>query len=335
MSDKISVIVPVFNNEKYIERCLKSICENSYENLEIIVVDDGSSDQSGNICDEYAKKDVRIKVVHQKNQGVSKSRNVGIDLSVGKYISFVDSDDVISKDFYMLMKTGLESDYFDLCMCSVFHITKENQRAFECNSFDIYLNEESLAQREWWYKLNKTYLLYGPCNKLYKADLIKKNSVSFPIDTSYGEDLLFNFEYLNYCSNIRYLKEPQYFYYKDNENSLSYKYQENRFLNGVRLNKCIKEFSLSHQLGSDKLLMYIARRIYDDAYNNLFDFFNEKCQLNLKEKYKNIQMIMKSPDLQQAMQIAEISDYSKFYTILINKKMAVFFLAIGKLRNLF
>lgn len=336
MDEKISVIVPVFNNEKYIERCLKSICENTYKKLEIIVIDDGSSDQSGNICDEYAKKDFRIKVIHQKNQGVSKTRNLGISLSTGKYISFIDSDDTIPLDFYSDLLTESNDQKCDLCICSVLHINNGMKKSFGLpDSFEIYITQNKSEQKELWYKLNETYLLYGPYNKLYKAEVLIKNRIEFPIDISYGEDLLFNLKYLNHCSIIKYVSYPQYYYYTDNQNSLSHIYRENRFINGLRLNNYIKDFSKAHYLDSEKLSKYLARRIYDDAYNSLFDLFSNSCTLTLRRKYKQIRFIMYNEQLSEALNRADIDDYSKFYTFLIRHKLAFLFLMINRMRNLF
>lgn len=336
MNEKISVIVPVYNNEKYIGRCLKSICENTYKDLEIIVIDDGSSDQSGNICDEYAKKDFRIKVIHQKNQGVSNTRNLGISLSTGKYISFIDSDDTVPKNFYSELLTASKDQECDLCICSVLHIDNGCEKSFGLpNSFKIYISQNKSERKELWYKLNETYLLYGPYNKLYKAEVVIKNQIEFPIDISYGEDLLFNLKYLNYCSIIKYVSYPQYFYYTDNQNSLSHIYRENRFINGLHLNNCIKDFSKAYNLDSEKLSKYLARRIYDDAYNSLFDLFSNSCTLTLREKYKQIRFIMHNEQLSEALDRADIDDYSQFYTFLVRHKLAFLFLMINRMRNLF
>ena len=102
---KVSIIVPVYNVEKYVERCIESIIKQSYKNLEIILIDDGSKDNSGKICDEYAEKDNRIKVIHKKNGGLSDARNTGLNIADGEYICFIDSDDYIHKD---LVKDNLE-----------------------------------------------------------------------------------------------------------------------------------------------------------------------------------------------------------------------------------
>ena len=114
---KISIIVPIFNIEKYLSRCLDSILEQTYKNLEVILVDDGSVDNSGMIADKYARKDQRIKVIHQVNQGVSAARNTGIDLATGDYIGFVDGDDYIEPDMYEILMRIIEEQQVDIAHC--------------------------------------------------------------------------------------------------------------------------------------------------------------------------------------------------------------------------
>ena len=114
---KISVIVPVYKAEKFLSNCIKSILNQTYHDLEVILVDDGSPDSSGQICEEYAKKDNRIKVIHQKNAGVAAARNVGLDLATGDYITFVDSDDYIRPQMYEKMLKCAQNNHCDLVMC--------------------------------------------------------------------------------------------------------------------------------------------------------------------------------------------------------------------------
>ena len=114
---EVSIIIPVYNVEKYLSKCLDSIINQSFKNFELLLIDDGSSDNSGKICDEYAMNDKRIKVIHKKNEGVSRARNIGIDLSKGRYIMFCDSDDFVKRDWckklYDLQKNNLNS----ICLC--------------------------------------------------------------------------------------------------------------------------------------------------------------------------------------------------------------------------
>ena len=118
----ISIIVPVYNVEKYIDKCIKSILEQTYKNLQIILIDDGSQDKSGQICDEYELQDNRIEVIHKKNGGLSDARNLGIKKARGEYIGFVDSDDYISKNMYEDMYKIIQEKDSDVCICNVYNV---------------------------------------------------------------------------------------------------------------------------------------------------------------------------------------------------------------------
>ena len=126
---KISVIVPVYKAEKFLSACIESILNQTYHDFEVILVDDGSPDSSGQICEEYAKKDSRIKVIHQKNAGVAASRNVGLDIAVGEYITFVDSDDYIQFQMYeKMLKCALDNDC-DFVMCDCMKVYSDGRKA--------------------------------------------------------------------------------------------------------------------------------------------------------------------------------------------------------------
>ena len=126
MNTKISVIVPVYNVEKYLERCLESIIFQTYKELEIIVINDGSTDNSGKICDYYAQKDSRIKVLHQENKGAASAKNAGLHIATGKYLTFVDSDDYLEKDSYEFMQKHLEEKAVDVIHCAFRDVYKEH-----------------------------------------------------------------------------------------------------------------------------------------------------------------------------------------------------------------
>ena len=127
---QVSVIIPIYNVEKYLEDCINSILEQTFQNYEAILVDDGSTDKCGEICDEYAKKDSRIKVVHTENQGLSEARNTGILLAKGKYLAFVDSDDFVRNDFLQKLYEAIEKSEADICEANfVYAFTEKNIKA--------------------------------------------------------------------------------------------------------------------------------------------------------------------------------------------------------------
>ena len=161
----ISIIVPVYNVDKYIERCIQSIINQTYKNLEIILIDDGSTDKSGAICDKYSKIDNRINVIHKKNGGLSEARNVGLDIARGDYIGFVDSDDYIHPQMYELLYKNLIGTSADISIIK--HIRKEEELGLgDINSKKVYSNLEAIENI-----LKKdSGIFIASCNKLYKKE---------------------------------------------------------------------------------------------------------------------------------------------------------------------
>lgn len=207
----ISIIVPVYNAEKYIHRCINSISSQTYTNYELILVDDGSSDNSAAICDTYAKNNDKIKVIHQKNSGPGPSRNNGIEHATGDYILFVDSDDYIHNcTLKTLVECAQENNHpdvilFDYIMGNEKHSIKRNTLPKVGNGFVDTKNAILNSAGSTW------------C-KMYKTTIITENSITFPALLR-KEDFVFNKAALSYCKTVFYIKEHMYFYY-NNTNSI-------------------------------------------------------------------------------------------------------------------
>ena len=169
---KLSVIVPVYNVEKYLERCVNSIINQTYTNLEIILVDDGSTDRSGVMCDDYAKSDLRIQVIHKVNGGLSDARNAGIEASTGEYLAFIDSDDYIDSTMFQEMIVALEGTGSDVALCNYECVDEEGKLLPE-NSQEVRVVSEELTSEQALDKLCKLNGFYYTiaCNKIYKKDL--------------------------------------------------------------------------------------------------------------------------------------------------------------------
>ena len=185
---KISVIVPVYNSEKYLVECLESILDQTWKNLEIIVIDDGSTDCSGKICDDFALRDERIKVIHQDNHGVSYSRNVGLKNSTGELISFIDSDDTLDLDMYELLIGFMNEEKADIVHCGYKHIVKDEIR-FIHDTKRIYVQNTQEALECF---VSGRLFGGGLWTKLFCRDLIE--DLSFRENLKINEDILFNFE---------------------------------------------------------------------------------------------------------------------------------------------
>lgn len=266
-NELISIIVPVYNCEKYLEQCIDSILNQTYKNLEIILVNDGSTDLSGEICDKYAQKDCRIRVFHQKNSGAQAARSFGIENASGVYIGFVDSDDWIEDDMYeCLYKCIGESDLVTSGMW--YHnrngVNKKVVDTFKPGKYKIdseYFCDNLIV----FPKYNEYGQIGGVLNnlwsKLFKASVVKECYLAANIKITDGEDLLFTLIYILHCNEIIITNEC-YYHYRYNEVSVSnstnmnYLAEMNRFyetlsnaMSGHAMEKTLKE-----QL--DKLLMY-------------------------------------------------------------------------------
>lgn len=231
----ISVIVPIFNAEKYLHRCIKRILAQDYTDYELLLIDDGSTDNSGTICDEYAIKDNRIRVFHKENGGVSSARNWGLDNAIGEYIMFVDSDDYMLPGMLEVMLSTLESKKADLVICGTTETGGGYWRPIADVNYSINQLKESFVS------LLHTELLSPPWNKIYKKEIIRSNR--FCEDISFGEDLLFNIQYLEKCENISFIKESPFYHEKENENSLVVKFNRNRLLDIEKVWVVVDRFS--------------------------------------------------------------------------------------------
>ncbi len=174
-NEMISIIVPVYNVEKYIERCLTSLINQSYRNIEIIVIDDGSTDKSGLICDRIGKIDKRIKIVHQKNGGLSLARNVGIDYSKGEYITFVDGDDFIDSKMCEVLLDNLKTYDCDISICK-YYLTESDDFKKSDENYDVKVFKRNQAMKE---LMLGNYFRNYAWAKIYKRDLW--NNVTFPV----------------------------------------------------------------------------------------------------------------------------------------------------------
>ncbi len=216
---KVSVIIPVYNGEKSIARCLDSVRCQTYQDLEILVINDGSTDNSLSICESLAEQDTRIRVISQKNAGVSAARNAGLQSATGIYLQFVDADDYVDSEITEYLVTYMEKEKSELAVCSYFDVIdcydiSRNENSDEgCLSVDAYMNK--LLQQP-------SHFYFGVLwNKLYRRSLVETNHLQFDKNISFGEDFIFNMEYLSYVKQVAMCREPLYFYAQETGNSLT------------------------------------------------------------------------------------------------------------------
>ncbi len=209
--DKISVIIPVYNVEKYLERVINSVLNQTYKEFEILLIDDGSTDGSGALCDKYAKTDARIKVVHKQNGGVSETRNKGIDCSVGKYITFIDADDYVEKDYLQKLYSALINEKAQISICCMRKSFEDKNRPDKVVDMwgeqKVFTGEQAIQ-----FTSDSKYPVVGfVWGSLYDAEFLKKSGVRFHEDIHFCEDMLFKCELL--CNdNIKVVAIPDIMY---------------------------------------------------------------------------------------------------------------------------
>lgn len=212
---KISVIVPIFNSEKYLNRCIESILCQTYKNIEVILVDDGSTDNSGRICDLYKNKNSNIQVIRKCNGGQSSARNKGIEIATGDYIAFVDSDDWIANDIYEYCINLSEATNSDVVDFKCIFTKGENTNPQQNCDFNIKIVEDKEILRDYLLRGQTEKAPFSPCRKLYKSNLFTK--IRFP-EGKINEDISTNYKVLMNCKRIVHTDKIGYFYF---QNSIS------------------------------------------------------------------------------------------------------------------
>jgi glycosyltransferase involved in cell wall biosynthesis len=257
----ISVIVPVFNAQDHLDRCLNSIISQSYKNLEIILINDGSTDESGKICEDYKNKDKRIKVIHTKNRGQSSARNIGIDSSSGEYLAFVDSDDWIVSDIYeycLKLAEKYNSEIVD------FKVKFTNGENFSINNYPYEIKKLSGKEilRHYLYMGQVDKAPFSPCRKLFKSCLF--NNIRFP-EGKINEDITTNYKVLLKCNKMISSDKIGYFYFQNNNSTTRNGFKMRDF---HLLDACEELVSLTRE-ESYMDIKYLAKVKYARSYFSL------------------------------------------------------------------
>lgn len=249
----VSIIIPLYNAETYLDECLKSIENQTYQNLEILIVDDGSTDSSFEIYKSYSEKIKRIQVIQKKNEGVSKTRNIGINHSKGQYILFVDADDYIEKTYVEKLVQNVKDS--DIAVCGFTRIHKEEKTV-------IYRESGFISKNELFTHTFCSNLIGGTCwNKIFRADIIKKNKLRFDETISIGEDMLFLAEYYRVCSKVTYVSEALYYYRCNPESVLQQSYQKKQFdVHNISCLEAAEKLSKLYENDTEDILECVAYR---------------------------------------------------------------------------
>lgn len=319
---KLSVIVPVYNTEKYLQECIDSILAQTFPDFELILVDDGSTDRSGAICDEYAGKDPRIQVIHQQNGGITVARKSGVRVARGEYVTFVDSDDWIHKDMYRIM---LERESADIVVCNMIRATNEGLVEINC-CVDAGVYDKQALMNHFYSVMLFDFARCQPavhpslCNKLIRREIIQ-NVIEYVADgITYGEDTLCSYACMLDAEKIHMIDQG-FYYYRENLQSVCNVYNREMFskfiLLGTELERQFAERNCDLQ---SQVFGYLARHSLECIRNELL-FRNDAL---LKEKKERVIHFIDEPLIMQSLcyAIPHIKDQkTKIKMILARHKM--------------
>lgn len=268
----VSLIIPVYNSEKYIECCLQSVFAQTYTNYEVIVVDDGSTDNTISKINRIVKRKENVLLLRKQNGGVSSARNFGIQYSRGEYVTFIDSDDIIDRNYLATLVTPLVEKNYDFVMSGILFFS-ENNNLIDTQVLPSYRYD--FSKKDDWFLLATSQLITSPVAKLYRTSIIKHNQIKFNEEFVQGEDRDFNVSYLPYIESAISVSYVGYRYRQNVCGSLSTKYQENIFyIDIIYWNKLKSLFETKDCAAISS--SYLTNRLFNIIIDNFIAMCNNK-----------------------------------------------------------
>lgn len=324
----ISVIVPIFNVEKFLSRCVDSIINQTHENIEIILVDDESPDRCGEIADEYAQKDSRIKVIHQKNKWLGGARNSGIKIAVGKYLLFVDSDDYIRRDMCEILYNKMEQNQTDMIVFGFCHVDNKGNELFKSipqESNIVYTGER--AREILYQKVIATHSLNSACMKIYRRNLFSDNCLLFDEKIRYAEDYEFCLRLFPLVSSFTCIDDDLY-YYVENENSIMHVRDKEIMNKFIILYHYRERFLIEQQVDTAENKRLSAELLIKMVVNNFPRFLGKPARETKQESLSLIKEMLTKKEIIGALQRIDINNmdlgmYGKLIIRFMKKRQAL------------
>lgn len=296
---KASIIVPIFNVERALPRCINSIINQTFTDFELILVDDGSTDNSLKICKEYSKKDARIVVISQNNSGPSAARNAGLNLANGEHVVFIDSDDYIAVDYL----EKLLANKSDLTICGVTNVDENGTIISTVDHEEEYCND--LKQL---YRLFRRGV-FSPCCKLFKKDIIEKNQIRFPENLSWGEDGVFVCRYIAHICDFNYISQNGYYYVKYNSRTTLSTRISNDTMDTIMLfqDLCIESLKCLPESVFERIRVFIKEANKKHCSFYITSLIQSK-KIGNREKERLLVSFLKNPIVKET-----IDEYNNYY----------------------
>lgn len=326
---KLSVIVPVYNVEKYLPRCVESLLSQTLEDIEILLVDDGSTDGSGKICDAFALRDSRVRVLHFENRGVSAARNEGISAANGEYLGFVDADDYVSPDMFRTMYDTAKEHLCQTVICDVFTDYGGNAVADDTISS---LSESCVLQKEEIPSNVLVEIAGSACRSIYSRQLFDNPEIRFPVGLKLSEDRVFNLYALGYSDRIYYLKKPFYYHFVRDGSAVN-RYHDDYlstvlFARGEILRAVEKVWG-----GGEDYRKAYEEQTVDAFYAAVGNEFLRGSKKSFSEKLEALRGICECPELRNAIEVLNRNDIRAKLIIKKSVLPLAFFAKAANIKN--
>lgn len=334
----VSIIVPVYNVEFYLSECIQSLINQTYTNIEIILVDDGSKDKSGQICDEFTKRDSRIKVIHKQNEGLGLARNSGLAKASGKYVTFIDSDDIADADLVKMLICGIEKNGADTCIGGFKRIAENGTVVFEEKYDDALFDEKAVYNNLFARMLGSApnkhdAIRMSVWNVLYNMEYVIKYNLRFPSERKFiSEDIIWDAEYYKYAKKVQIINSTAYSY-RITPGSLTQKYKPNMF---KMINVLYKD--LESKVGAD---IEKRNRLQRQYFVNIRSCIQQENKKNSNNPFvirlKNIKLIINDELVSYILDdypINKIQLKQKIFLMLIKYRMSFVLLFLADIKKL-
>ena len=307
-----SVIIPIYNSEEYLARCIDSVLAQTAGDFELILVDDGSKDRSGDICKEYQEKDSRIKYIRKENAGVSAARNTGIEYATGAYIGFIDSDDEISPDMYENLLTAATRSGADIAVCDI--TTVYSDGTTEDDTLPNVPNNK-LIRKENLKPEQLRYMAGSACRCIYRKTLFSDENIRFPVGIKLSEDRIFNIFAMGCAGGIYYIKKQLYLRYVISGSAVN-KYHEDYFQTVINAALKTQEALIYGRFDENFLKIY-GIQTANGAMSAICNEFHSNSNHTFSEKREKVKVICNNDVVQTA--VSELNDFK--FRLIKNKRI--------------
>ena len=319
---KVSIIVPIYNVEKYLNRCMETLLNQTLKEIEIILVDDGSPDNCPQMCDEYAKKDDRIKVIHKRNEGLGFARNSGLEIATGEYVAFVDSDDYVDLNMYKVLYGHIKEYKLDAVLCGFKRVIDGKVKSITIDGVSptvqpkvIFSQIDYIPNVIGCLPSSQYNQLYGYAvwNILFSNNIIQQHHIRFESERKFvSEDIIFQLDYASKIDEILLLPQS-FYYYCQNDGSITTKYNPKRFEQEIELYREIRRRARKFEFMIDNLDLRVKRLLLHKTICSVCDTIKA---LNYKDSIAALYKISRNKELQNVLEnypIKQMTPKNKYF----------------------